>query len=99
MQSPLNCSTNERDTSKPVIQVADSKTEPPDTEGKQRACHCCCAATATRIAVKCQSPECGLFFCRTCLVRYHKFSRRIAKRLPSPAWKCPRCLQKCRCQK
>lgn len=73
--------------------------EAPASTSKRVECHCCCALHSEGNVIKCLSPACSLAYCRPCLVKYHKFSRKIANRLPSPAWKCPHCLRKCRCPK
>lgn len=49
--------------------------------------------------VKCQKQECDLVYCRNCLVRKYKFSKKAAKKLPGATWKCPRCIQSCFCTK
>ena len=36
-------------------------------------------------------------FCRTCLTGKYKYSKPVAKKLPSRTWKCPICTQKCKC--
>eukprot|EP00826_Nyctotherus_ovalis_P045531 TRINITY_DN504_c0_g1_i5.p1 TRINITY_DN504_c0_g1~~TRINITY_DN504_c0_g1_i5.p1 ORF type:complete len:162 (-),score=11.63 TRINITY_DN504_c0_g1_i5:352-837(-) len=73
--------------------------EAPASTSKRVECHCCCALHPESYVIKCLRPGCPLSYCRGCLIKYHKFSRKIARRLPSPAWNCPHCLHKCRCQK
>jgi len=66
---------------------------------KKYECHCCYLNISERFIVKCLNPACQLYFCRPCLIRFYKYSRKIAKCLPSPTWKCPCCSNKCQCSR
>lgn len=62
-------------------------------------CHCCGRLQKPAGLVRCQNTDCGLHFCRSCLVRKYKFSKRAAKRLPGDTWQCPKCMNQCFCGK
>lgn len=80
-------------------QSSNLEANPNESSARKVECHCCLLKVFESSAVKCLNPDCPLSYCRPCLMRFHKFSRKIAKRLPSPAWRCPQCLNKCRCKK
>lgn len=62
-------------------------------------CHYCEKVMGQPDDVQCTNPECALSFCQSCLIRYYRYSRKVAKRLPTPTWKCPKCTKKCLCPK
>lgn len=70
-----------------------------ETVMKEYECHCCCLSLPEKSIVKCLNQDCPLYFCRPCLIRFNKYSRKNTKRLPSPAWKCPCCAHKCKCSR
>ncbi len=61
-------------------------------------CHYCKASTEGCKLVRCKNGNCGLCYCRKCLTGQYKYSKRAAKALPTPTWKCPRCTNKCVCR-
>lgn len=61
------------------------------------SCHQC-GITSCGL-VRCTDGECGMSFCRPCLCRFYKFSKKAAKLLPTKTWKCPKCTLKCTCLK
>eukprot|EP00826_Nyctotherus_ovalis_P001011 TRINITY_DN10106_c0_g1_i11.p1 TRINITY_DN10106_c0_g1~~TRINITY_DN10106_c0_g1_i11.p1 ORF type:complete len:288 (-),score=27.03 TRINITY_DN10106_c0_g1_i11:130-993(-) len=62
-------------------------------------CHCCEKLQKPAKLVKCQNTHCGLYFCRSFLVRRYKFSKKAVKRLPGSTWQCPKCTKQCYCDK
>ena len=60
-------------------------------------CHRCLQPFETKFLVQCQIPGCGTYYCRPCLVRRYKYSKKAVKKLPSSIWKCPKCRRKCIC--
>eukprot|EP00829_Urostomides_striatus_P021635 TRINITY_DN974_c0_g3_i2.p2 TRINITY_DN974_c0_g3~~TRINITY_DN974_c0_g3_i2.p2 ORF type:complete len:103 (-),score=9.11 TRINITY_DN974_c0_g3_i2:273-581(-) len=60
-------------------------------------CHNCGKPFPEKMIVKCKNINCTLGFCRMCLTRHYKFSKKAARFLPTKNWKCPKCTNKCRC--
>jgi hypothetical protein len=62
-------------------------------------CHHCDKSLPENKVVKCQNIECKTYYCRVCLSRKYKFSKKAARLLPTVSWKCPKCTCRCRCKK
>lgn len=60
-------------------------------------CHFCKLLLASRYVVPCKL-LCGQYFCRRCLTSQYKYSRQKCAKLPSRAWRCPVCTNKCGCE-
>lgn len=67
--------------------------------GGTTKCHYCGNKMGKPPSVKCRHPGCTLAYCRACLVRRYRYCKKVAKRLPTAAWKCPKCTGKCTCEK
>ncbi len=62
-------------------------------------CHYCGRSFEGSKMASCRSPLCHEFYCRKCLTGQYKYSKKAARMLPTPTWKCPRCTNKCMCSK
>ena len=61
-------------------------------------CHYCATPLDQDTEVVCQVESCRSIYCRPCLSRQYKYSRKASKHLPTATWKCPKCLNKCGCK-
>eukprot|EP00826_Nyctotherus_ovalis_P038557 TRINITY_DN3619_c0_g1_i8.p2 TRINITY_DN3619_c0_g1~~TRINITY_DN3619_c0_g1_i8.p2 ORF type:complete len:122 (+),score=3.47 TRINITY_DN3619_c0_g1_i8:141-506(+) len=62
-------------------------------------CHYCEKVIKDSEDVWCTNINCVEHYCRGCLVRLFRFSRKDVKRLPTRSWKCPKCQRRCCCEK
>ena len=62
-------------------------------------CHYCHVSSLSKKLAHCKNLSCRRGFCVRCLTSKYKFSKDVAKRLPTSTWKCPFCIRKCRCER
>lgn len=92
-QTPL-CSTAKANLEAPLTSSSNSNAH----EGLIRCHHCSQQLKHNQLA-KCQAHECLASFCKKCLTKSYKYSKAAAKELPTTTWKCPKCMQRCKCSK
>ena len=62
-------------------------------------CHYCANTMGKPAKVRCKCPGCSLAYCSVCLVKRYRYCKKVADKLPTRTWRCPKCLEKCPCEK
>lgn len=71
----------------------------PNSSPEFYRCHYCAVQLDKSVVVRCKDSSCGMSYCRPCLTKQYKYSKKAAKQLPTATWRCPKCTGKCYCLK